>query len=106
MVTSENSKRTAESVRTYYGGSLCVSPDQLVSGASYISREWGDYGYRIEAVESPTRAVTILRVVCTDGGRLSVLVDRWSNCRYLDTHNSDAGLAELVAEMHARAVTP
>ena len=85
---------------------MSVSPDQLASAGSYISHEWGDYGYRIEAVETWTGAVSVFRVVASDGGRFSVLVDRWSNCRYLDTHGSDDGLAELVAEMHAHAVTP
>lgn len=85
---------------------LSISPDQLASAGSYIARNWADHGYRIEGIESPTRAVSVFRVVASDGSRFSVLVDRWSNCRTLDTHHSDAGLAEAVAEMHATATAP
>lgn len=82
---------------------LSIAPDQLASAGAYISREWGDHGYRVERIESPTHAVSVFRVVASDGARFSVLVDRWSNCRYLDTHSSDDGLAALVSEMHAHA---
>ena len=85
---------------------MCITPDQLSAAGSYISREWGDYGYRIEGVETHTRAVTVFRVVAADGARFSVLADKWGNCRYLDTHSGDAGLPGLVAEMHAKAVAP
>ena len=85
---------------------MSVTPDQMASVGSYISREWGDYGYRIEGIESPTYAVSVFRVVASDGARFSVLVDRWSNCRYLDTHNGDTGLAGLVREMHEHATAP
>jgi hypothetical protein len=82
---------------------LTITPDQLASAGSYIAREWGDYGYSIERIESPSRRVSVFRVVCSDGGRFSVLADRYGNCRHLDTHNSDDGLAAMVAEMHAKA---
>lgn len=85
---------------------MSVSPDQLASAGSYISRYWGDCGYRIVGVESRTHAVSVFRVVAFDGTRFCVLVDRWSNCRYLDTHGSDEGLAELVREMHEVAARP
>jgi hypothetical protein len=85
---------------------LSISPDQLASAGGFISREWGDHGYRVEAVESPTWAVSVFRVAASDGGRFSVVADRWGNCRHLDTHNGDDGLAEVVREMHAAAVAP
>jgi hypothetical protein len=88
---------------------MSITPDQLASAGSYISREWGDYGYRIEAIESRTSTVALFRVCASDGGRFSVLTDKWGNCRYLDTHNhddQDAGLFEAVREMHAIAVNP
>ena len=88
---------------------MCITPDQLSAAGSYISREWGDYGYRIEGIETHTRAVTVFRVVASDGGRFSVLADKWGNCRYLEQRSHDernAGLPELVAEMHAKAVAP
>lgn len=82
---------------------LSITPDQLAAAGSYISHEWGDYGYRIEGIESPSPRVSVFRVCTSDGGRFSVLADRYGNTRHLDTHNSDAGLAELVSEMHAAA---
>ena len=39
----------------------------------------------------------------SDGGRFSIVADKWGNTAHLDTHSSDDGLAELVAEMHAKA---
>ena len=85
---------------------MSVSPDQMASAGSYIAHNWGDYGYRVEGIETRTHAVSVFRVCASDGGRFSVIVDRWSNCRHLDTHSGDAGLSELVAEMHAKAVAP
>ena len=81
---------------------ISVRPDQLSAAGSYIARTWGDYGYRVEAVESPTYAVSLFRVVASDGSRFTVAADKWGNCRYLDTH--DQGLSELVSDMHASAV--
>ncbi len=88
---------------------MSITPDQLASAGSYISHEWGDYGYRIEGIETRTHAVTVFRVCASDGSRFSVLVDKWGNCRYLEQRSHDernAGLPELVAEMHAKAVAP
>jgi hypothetical protein len=82
---------------------LSITPDQLSAAGSYISREWGDYGNRIEAIESPSSSVSVFRVCASDGGRFSVLADRYGNTRHLDTHASDDGLAALVSEMHAKA---
>lgn len=85
---------------------MSVTPDQLASAGSYIAHNWADYGYRIEGIETRTHAVTVFRVVASDGGRFSVVADKWGECRDLDTHNGDAGLDELVREMHAKAVAP
>jgi len=82
---------------------LTITPDQMASAGSYISHEWGDYGYSIEGVESPSRRVSVFRVVASDGSRFVVVADRYGNCRHFDTHSSDDGLAELVAEMHVKA---
>lgn len=83
---------------------MSVTCDQMSSAAGYLARTWGDYGYRFEGIESPTSAVSVFRAVCTlDGGRFSIIADKWGNVRHLDTHNSDDGLAELVREMHAHA---
>ncbi len=82
---------------------LSITPDQLASAGSYISHEWGDYGYRIEGIESPSVRVSVFRVCASDGSRFSVLADRYGNTRHLDTHSSDAGLADMVCEMHAKA---
>ena len=91
---------------------LSITPDQMASAGGYISREWGDYGYRIEEIESPTRAVTVFHVVASDGSRFTVLADKWGNCRHVDTHEfggyqraeRSAFLVSAVAAMHANAV--
>ena len=90
---------------------LSITPDQLSAAGSYIAREWGDYGYRIEAIESPTRAVSVFHVVCSDGGRFIVAADKWGNTRGpVESHGYETperteALAALVAEMHERAVS-
>ncbi len=85
---------------------MSVTADQMSSAAGYLVRNWGDYGYRFEAIETRTYAVSVFRVVCSDGGRFSIVADKWGNTSHLDTHNSDAGLDELVSEMHAKATAP
>jgi hypothetical protein len=88
---------------------LSITPDQIASAGSYISHNWGDYGYRIEGIESPTHAVAVFHVCASDGSRFAVLADKWGNCRHLDTHGhseDDAPLGELVRDMHTNAVTP
>lgn len=88
---------------------LRISPDQLATAGAYVSREWGDYGNRIEAIESPTWAVSLFHVVTGDGGRFVVAVDRWSNTggpvesHGYDTPERTAALAALVRQMHERA---
>ena len=100
---------------------LSITPDQLSAAGSYISRTWGDYGYRIEAIESPTHRVSLFHVCALDGSRFTVLCDRWGNCRHADTHGAhgeydaegnclaSAGdvrlrmLAAPLREMHAKA---
>ncbi len=83
---------------------MSVTADQMSSAAGHLARNWGDYGYRFEGIETRTRAVTVFRVCASDGGRFAIVADKWGNCRDLDTHNSDDGLNELVTEMHANAV--
>lgn len=89
---------------------LRINPDQLSAAGSYIARNWGDYGYRIEAIESPTCAVSLFHVLVTgDGGRFIVAVDRWGNTggpvesHGYETPERTAALNMLVTEMHARA---
>jgi hypothetical protein len=90
--------------------SLSITPDQLASAGSYIAREWGDYGYRIEEIESPTRAVSLFHVVAGDGSRFTVLCDKWGNVAHADTHEYTASADRLaalmprIAGMHANAV--
>jgi hypothetical protein len=80
---------------------ISVSPDQLASAGSYISAEWGDHGYRIEEITSPTHAVSVFSVVCGDGSRFAVAVDRWSNCDALP--DEPEARAEKIRAMHAHA---
>lgn len=87
---------------------ISVTPDQLSAAGGYISRQWGDYGYRVEEIESATARVSLFHVVASDGSRFTVLADRYGNCRDADTHGtSGAGrvavLADLISEMHAKA---
>ena len=78
-----------------------LKPDQMSAAASYLNREWGDYGYCIEGVESPTTVVSLFRIVSSDGSRFTIGVDRWGNCRDWDTPDIES---DVVAEMHSHAV--
>jgi hypothetical protein len=87
---------------------LTITPDQLASAGSYIAREWGDYGYSIERIESPTRRVSMFHVVASDGARFIVLTDRYGNARHVDSNGYDspeqtALLTRVVAAMHANS---
>ncbi len=93
-------------------GPVSITPDQLAAAGSYIAREWGDYGYTIEGVESPTHAVSLFHVRYLDGSRFVIAVDKWGNTGGpVESHGYDspertAALTELVSEMHAQAVAP
>ena len=83
---------------------MSVTADQMSSAAGHLVANWGDYGYRFEGIETRTHAVSVFRVVCGDDGRFCIVADKWGNCSHLDTHaDNEAGLADLVAEMHAKA---
>lgn len=83
---------------------MSVSADQMSAAAGYLRREWGDYGYRFEGIETWSHAVSVFRVSCFDGSRFSIVADKWGNTRHLDTHSSDDGLDQMVASMHANAI--
>lgn len=89
---------------------LCITPDQLCSAGGFISREWGDYGYRIEQVESPTHAVSLFHVCASDGARFVVAADKWGNCQLAaeshgyETPERTEQLAAVVREMHANVI--
>jgi hypothetical protein len=85
---------------------LSITPDQLSAAGSYIAHNWGDYGYRIELVESPTHRIALFHVCASDGSRFIVAGDRYGNCRYTDSHGYEtperaAALDALVTEMEA-----
>jgi hypothetical protein len=80
---------------------ISVSPDQLASAGSFIARQHGDHGYRIEEITSPTHAVSVFSVVAGDGARFAVAADRWSNCEELP--DDPAARAEKIRAMHAHA---
>jgi hypothetical protein len=86
-----------------------ISPGQLSAAGSYIAREWGDYGYQIEGIESPTVAVSLFHVRALDGSRFIVAADKWGNCRKAAdspgyaTEELGAKLAAVVKKMHTAA---
>lgn len=88
---------------------LSITPDQLSAAGSYIAREWGDHGYRIEEITSPTYAVSLFHVVASDGGRFIIAVDKWGDTggpvesHGYETPERTAALVALVAEMDAKA---
>ena len=82
---------------------LAITPEQLCSAGGYISREWGDYGYSIEKIESPTHRVSLFHVCASDGARFVVAADRYGNCRYADEAELNRVCLEIVPEMHAAA---
>jgi len=91
---------------------LSITPDQLAAAGSYISREWGDCGYRIESIESPTHAVSLFHVCASDGARFIVAVDKWGNHGdAVDSHGYETperteALAVAVRDMHEVATAP
>lgn len=88
---------------------LSITPDQLAAAGGHISRTWGDHGYRIEEITSPTFAVSLFHVCASDGARFVVGVDRWGNTGGPvdsdghETPERTAALAALVTEMQERA---
>jgi hypothetical protein len=82
---------------------LTATPDQLSGIGAYIAREWGDYGYRIEAMESPTRAITVAHVVASDGSRFMVAGDRYGQCQQVSSIDKDEETFSEILAMHARA---
>jgi hypothetical protein len=90
---------------------LNLTTDQLGAAASYVAREWGDFGYRIEGIESPTSRVSLFYVRASDGSRFVVAADMWGNCRHASevdwrgyaTDETTAKLGELVTVMHEAA---
>ena len=79
-----------------------VGIEQVMAASSYIQREWGDYGYRIETVESPTHAVSLFHVRHLDCRRFVIAADKWGNTGGpVDSHGyatpeRTEALAELV----------
>lgn len=55
-----------------------VSTDQMFAAAGFVSREWGDYGYRL-GVESSWFEGAVFLVQHSDGSEFRILVDRWGN---------------------------
>lgn len=79
---------------------LSLTCDQMSAAAAYLSRNWGDCGYRIEAIEQATYAVALFRVVHADGSRFTIAADKWGNCR---DWQSPEGETTRVRDMHAQA---
>ena len=81
--------------------SMSISPDSLCAMGSYVAREWGDYGYWFEKIEAydMTGRVHIGHVVCGDGSRFQVVVDRWGNCDYSSIRPTE----EIAQAMYAKA---
>ena len=91
-----------------YQSNLSLTTDQLSVG-SYIAQQWGDYGYTIEGIESPTHAVSLFHVRHSDGSRFIVAADKWGNCqKAADSHGyatpeRTAELLNVVSVMHIHA---
>jgi hypothetical protein len=80
------------------GMTQMVSAEQMSSAASYLIRNWGEYGYRI-GVEAAgfTRAAFLCRA--SDGSEFRFLVDRYGNTVDLpDAPSLDRALELLPAE--------
>lgn len=79
---------------------VSITTDQMASAASYISRNWGDYGYRITGIRSETHVVACFEVRSSDGSTFTVLADKWGNCREMAAEDD---MQTLIMEMHAVA---
>jgi hypothetical protein len=75
---------------------MLMTTDQVRAAASYVAREWGEEGYRME----PAGLVldggfVVWDVLCMiDGAEFRVASDRWGNVRDVspDRHGSPAVL--------------
>jgi hypothetical protein len=85
--------------------SLDISPWQLAAAGSFIGATWGEDGYRITDIKSPTRLVSVFTVLCSDGSEVKVAVDRWGNVQDLTDADPNARV-ERVHAMHREAATP
>ena len=79
---------------------LHITAGQMSAASGYLTRNWGDYGYRFTGIESPTTKVSLFHVAFSDGSRFTIAADRWGNCREIHPASDPA---PMVAEMHAKA---
>lgn len=56
-----------------------VPTDQMFAAAGFISREWGDHGYRLGCEYSSPFGSAVFLVRHSDGSEFRILVDRWGN---------------------------
>lgn len=83
---------------------MSVTCDQMSSAAGFLVREWGDYGYRFTGITSPSFAVSVFTVRCSDGAEFAIGADKWGNCAALPDDLEER--AEKVLEMHKHATQP
>lgn len=61
-----------------------VTVDAMMAAAGYLSRNWGDYGYRIGLAAS-VGSGGVFSCSASDGSRFWIYADRWGNCRQVES---------------------
>jgi hypothetical protein len=73
-----------------------MDPDNLSTACHILAREWGSYGYRVDAIEPTGAGAGALSVHHADGSRFALAVDRWG-CHSADATHDGTRASELAA---------
>lgn len=77
-----------------------AAPEAMLAAASHVSNEYGHYGYRLGlSDEVSVPAVYVFEVVCSDGSRFNLVVDKYGNVQRIPDGTSREGAIELIREM-------
>jgi hypothetical protein len=82
-----------------------VNPEVMAAAASYLSREWGEYGYTLCLVDIVSSSdVGVFECAHFDGSRWNIAADRYGNAIKL----SGVGIVavEELSELREKARTP
>jgi hypothetical protein len=78
-----------------------VSPDAMGAAAAFLSREWGQSGYRLSCRGCIAPRVALFDCVHSDGSRFRIVADSWGNTHALPDDDDEA--REIVDALSANA---
>lgn len=73
----------ANGVEQPYVSGIMVTTDQMIGAAGYLSREWGDHGYRI-GTHARTDGGVVFGCSAGDGSEFFLLSDRYGSVRQVE----------------------